>query len=112
MAFVALTSCTVTIQGTSGKRLGVAVTKAAAVGMVTFARDSQAFIMINEPFYIVDVYTGDAVNVGDYLEVFQGGQTTSRRILGGIMKTAPTGQNRIMEGPIPKGQIAFYWHSA
>jgi len=80
--------------------------------MVTFARDSQTFCKVNEPFYISDVYTGDAVNVADYLEIYANGQTTSRRISGGIMKTAPTGPNRIMEGPIPAGQFAMYWYSA
>jgi len=112
MVFVALTACSVTIQGISGRRLAMSITKASAVGMVTFVRDSQTFAIVNEPFYIADVFTGDAVNAADYLEVFIGGQTTSRRIYGGIMKVAPTGQNRIMEGVIPKGQFALYWSSA
>ncbi len=113
MVFVALTACIITIQGAkSGTRLALSITKATAVGMVTFTRDSQTFVMINEPFYIADVYTGDTVNVADYLEIYSKGITTGRRIPGGIMKTAPTGQNRIMEGPIPAGQTAFYWQSA
>jgi len=113
MAFVALTSCTITLQGAkSGTRVNLSVTKASAVGMCTFARDSQTFAMVKEPFYIADAYTGDAVNVGDYLEVYINGATTSRRLLGGIIKTAPTGANRIMEGVFPAGQLAFYWYSA
>lgn len=113
MAFVALTRCTVTIQGArSGQRVALDVTKATAVGMVTFTRDSQTFAQINEDFFIADVYTGDAVNAADYLEIYINGMTTSRRIQGGIMKTAPTGANRLMEGAIPKGQFALYWQSA
>jgi hypothetical protein len=112
MAFVALTSCMVTIQGKSGARVNLSITKATAVGMVTFTRDSMQFAKINEDFYIADVYTGDAVNVADYLEVFINGQTTSRRLSGGIIHTAPTAPNRIMEGLIPAGQFALYWYSA
>lgn len=113
MAFVALTGCTITIEGANSRqRLALSVTKASAVGFVTFSRDSQTFVNINEPFYVVDAYTGDAVNAGDYLEIYNRGISTGRRILGGIMKTAPTGSNRLMEGVIPAGQTAFYWYSA
>lgn len=113
MVFVALTACTVVIVGArSGARLGLAITKASAVGMVTFTRDTQTFANINEPFYISDVYTGDTVNATDYLEIYSKGLTTGRRIMGGIMKTAPTGKDRLMEGPISAGQTAFYWYSA
>jgi len=113
MAFVALTRCTITLQGAqSGRRLALDVTKATAVGMVSFSRDSQTFANLKEDFYIADVYTGDSVNATDYLEVYVNGQTTSRRIQGGIIKTAPTGANRIMEGPISAGQFALYWYSA
>lgn len=113
MAFVALTNCNITIEGIHSKeRVSLDVTKATAVGMVTFSRDSQTFAIVKEPFRIVDVYTGDTVNNADYLEVYCGGQTTSRRIRGGIMKTAPTGANRLMEGVFPKGQVSFYWYSA
>lgn len=112
MAFVALTACQVTIQGQSGRRLNLSISKASAVGMATFARDSQTFCKVNEPFYIADVFTADAVNAADYLEIYVNGATTSRRISGGIMKVAPTGSNRMMEGPLPAGQVAFYWYSA
>jgi hypothetical protein len=113
MAFVPLTSCTVTLQGAqSGQRINLSITKATAVGMVTFSRDTMTFAKVNEAFFIADVYTGDAVNVADYLEIYINGQTTSRRILGGIMKTAPTGANRMMEGVIPAGQLSLYWQSA
>jgi len=103
----------VTIQGAkSGQRIAIDITKATAVGMATFTRDTQTFIQLNEDFYIADVYTGDAVNVSDYLEVYSKGISTGRRIQGGIMKTPPTSPNRIMEGPIPAGQTSLYWYSA
>lgn len=113
MAFVALTRCGVTLQGArSQQRVTLDITKATAVGMVTFTRDSQTFANVNEDFYIADIFTGDAVNAADYLEIYINGMTTGRRIQGGIIKVAPTGQNRLMEGVIPKGQLAFYWQSA
>lgn len=113
MAFVPLTNAYVTLQGRkSGRRITLSFTKATAVGMVTFSRDSQTFAMINEDFYIVDAYTGDTVNAADYLEAYINGMPTTRRISGGIFKVAPTGPNRLMEGPVPKGQLAFYWYSA
>lgn len=113
MAFVPLTAAKITLQGAvSGQRMDLDFTKATAVGMVTFTRDLQTFAQINEDFFIADGYTADAVNAADYLEVYVGGITTGRRISGGILKTAPTGPNRMMVGPIKKGQLALYWYSA
>lgn len=113
MAFVALTNAYVTIVGAkSGRRENISITKASAVGMVTFSKNSQTFLPVNEDFYIADAYTGDSVNNADYLELYSNNMPTTRRIPGGIFKTAPTGANRIMDGPVLAGPIQFYWYSA
>lgn len=70
MAFVALAAAVLTFQGRSGQMYQIPVTKATAVGLVTFVQDGTTTWFAPEDVILVDGYIGDSINAGDYLDFY------------------------------------------
>jgi len=112
MAFVPLVATSVTFQGDSGKIYELALTQPSAVGMCTFANDSQSFWRAPENVKIIDGWTGDSVNAGDYLQLYVNSIFTGHQYYMKKMTTT-VGTNRISSPRIAAGaQIALYHYSA
>lgn len=112
MAFVALTAASVTLRGDSGRIYELALTKATAVGFVTFTNDSQTFWRAPENVTIIDGFVGDSINAGDYLDLYVNSLFTGVKYMEKKMTTTVTG-NRITSPKIRAGsQIALYHYSA
>lgn len=111
MAFVALTAASITMKGKSGRIYELAMTKATAVGFVTFTNDGQTFWRAPEDVMVIDGFIGDTINAGDYMDIYANTLFTGLRILEKKLSTTVTG-NRVVSGWIRAGsQIALYHNS-
>jgi len=113
MAFVAITSATLTLRGKSGTMYVLPFTKATAVGFVTFTQDAQTFWTVPEDCQIVDCYVGDAVNAADYADVYLNSiQKIQMRIMVAAVHAATTVPHIASSSWIRGGsQFAMYYYS-
>lgn len=111
MAYVALAASSITFQGRSGNIYEAAITQATAVGYCIF-QDGNPFMRYGEDVRIIDGFTADSVNAGDYLQLWVNSKDTGFRYWLKKMTTTVTG-NRISSAWIKSGaQIQFYHYSA
>lgn len=111
MAYVALASTSVTFQGRSGAIYEETISKATAVGYVTW-NDGNAFKRFGEDVRVIDGYSGDTVNVGDYIQLWVNSKDSGFRYW--LKKlTVTVSPGRISSSWIAAGaQIQFYHYSA
>lgn len=115
MAYVAITAMTLTFRGLkTGKTYVIPITKASAVGYVTFTQDAQTFWFVPEDLRLVDAYLGDSPNAADYLDFYVGGiQKIQERIMLKEVSSATTVPRLAPRSVIRAGsQLALYHYSA
>lgn len=111
MAFVALASTSITFQGRSGAIYEEAITQATAVGYALF-NDQNPFKRFGEDVRVIDGYSGDTVNVGDYITLWVNSKDTGFKYwLKKLTVTVSAG--RISSSWIKAGaMVQFYHYSA
>ncbi len=111
MAYVALAATSITFVGESGAIYEMPITQSTAVGYGIFA-DNNPFIRFGENVRIVDGFTADSVNAGDYLELWVNSKDTGFKYLLKKM-TSTVSAGRITSSWIRAGaQIQLYHYSA
>lgn len=105
---------TLTLQGKSGRTYVIPVTKATAVGYMTFTQDGQTFWNVPEDCRIIDGYVGDSPNAADYVDIFLNAiQKIQARIMLKAVSSATTIPRIAPSSYIQAGsQLSLYHYSA
>ena len=113
MAFVALAAAVLYFKGKSGRTYSIPITKATAVGLVTFTQDGTTTWFAPEDVILYDGYIGDTINAGDYLDFYVNNTVKPQlRILEKLL-TNVNATNRVTGQWIASGAaIGIYHYSA